>query len=76
MKKFFVVRAVNRQDGSASAPAESFDTEKEARSVFFTRASQATISDNLTDCVLMFTAEGFVVDKVGFNNQPEPETEI
>ena len=73
MKKFFVVRAVNRQDGTTSAPAESFETEKEARSVFFTRASQAVISDNLSDCVLMFTSEGFVIDKVGFSN---PDTSV
>ena len=66
MKKFFVIRAVNRLDGTTSAPAESFDNEQEARSVFYTRASQACASDNPTDCVILFSAEGFVIDHVGF----------
>lgn len=77
MKKFFVCRAVNRQDGSTAAPVESFETEKDARATFFTRASQACSGDNLTDCVVLFTSDGFLLDHVGFSNpaQPEPKQE-
>lgn len=73
MKKFHVVRAVNRQDGSCSAPAESFENEQDARAMFYTRASQACASDNPTDCVVLFSAEGFVIDHVGFIHEEHTE---
>ena len=77
IKKFFVCRAVNRADGSTSAPVESFEAEKDARATFFTRASQACSGDNVTDCVVLFTSDGFLLDHVGFTNkiQPEPNQE-
>ena len=74
MKKFFVCRAVNRPDGTTSAPVESFENEKDARATFFTRASQACSSDNLTDCVVLFTSDGFLMDHVGFANPVKPVT--
>lgn len=73
MKKYIVIRMCNRQDGSFVAPAESYEEETPARSTFYTRAGQAVASDNLTDTVILVTAEGFQLDKASFTHAPAAE---
>ena len=70
-KNFFVCRAVNRADGTTSAPVESTETREQAESLFYTRCSQAVAGvasgDELTDCVIMFDAFGFIIDNKGWS---------
>ena len=78
MKKIFIVRAVNRADGSTSAPAESKDNYADAEALFYTRCSQACAAvaagESVTDAVIMFSADGFVLDSKGWTANKEPET--
>ncbi len=78
MKKFFIVRAVNRADGTAVAPAETKETKEEAESLFYTRCSQACAAvaagESITDSVIWFSADGFVMDAKGWTANKEPET--
>lgn len=78
MKKFFVCRAVNRKDGSVAAPVESFDTRESAESTFYTRCGQACTAcaagDSVTEAVIFFDAEGFVLDHKGWSGV-ESDTE-
>ena len=73
MKKFFVVRAVNRRDGTVSAPVESYDEYKPALSTFYIRAGQAANSGetNITDTVALLNVKGELLQSIGFNHDEE-----
>jgi hypothetical protein len=59
-----------------AAPVESFENREQSESTFHLRCSQACVSDNLTDTVAWFTAEGFMLDIRGYTHPaPEPEEE-
>lgn len=70
MKKFHVVRTVNRADGSCAAPAESFESKEAAESTFYTRCSQACAAvasgENISDCVILYDYTGFILDNKGW----------
>lgn len=70
MKNYFVCWAAQRQDGSVAAPVESFESERAAVAQFHLRASQAASSGNIKDTVVLFTADGFQMDQVSFDNPP------
>ena len=70
MKNYFVCWAAQRQDGSVAAPVESFEEERAAVATFHVRAGQAANGTNLKDTVVLFTADGFQLDKVAFEHAP------
>ena len=72
MKKYFVCWAAQRQNGTVAAPVESFDEDNErgAISTFHIRAGQAAGGDNLKDTVVLFTADGFLMEHAEFEHEP------
>lgn len=70
MKKFFVMWAAQRQNGTVAAPVESFEDERSAIATFHIRAGQAANGDNIKDTVILVTADGFLMDKAVFENEP------
>lgn len=70
MKGYFVCWAAQRQNGSVAAPVESFEEERQAIATFHIRAGQAANGDNLKDTVVLFTADGFMMDSVSFEHEP------
>ena len=79
MKEYFICRAVNRSDGTTSAPVESCTTKEQAESLFYTRCSQACAAvasgESLTETVIWFNAYGFIIDNKGWSANAEPNTE-
>ena len=79
MKNFFICRAVNRADGSVSAPVESTETKEQAESLFYTRCSLACSAvasgESKSEAVIWFDKTGFIIDHKGWmvNEKPEPE---
>ena len=69
MKRFFVMWAAQRQDGSIAAPVESFEEERAAVAQFHIRAGQAANGNNIKDTVVLMTADGFQMDAVSFENE-------
>lgn len=74
MKKYFVMWAAQRQNGSVAAPVESYEDERSAISAFYLRASQAANGDNIKDTVILVNADGFLLHKACFANAPVQET--
>jgi len=75
MKTHFVCWAAQRQDGSVAAPVESFENERAAVAQFHIRAGQAANGTNLKDTVILYTADGFMLDSATFEHEPiEAET--
>lgn len=73
MKKYFVMWAAQRQDGSVAAPVESFEDERAAIAQFHIRAGQAANGDNIKDTVILVTADGFLMDKASFETPANAE---
>ena len=69
MKRFFVMWAAQRQNGTVAAPVESFENERDAIANFHIRAGQAANGDNLKDTVILVTADGFLMDSVSFEHE-------
>lgn len=70
MKNYFVCWAAQRQNGTVAAPVESFEDERSAVSTFHIRAGQAAGGTNLKDTVVLFTADGFQMEKAEFSHEP------
>lgn len=70
MKNYFVMWAAQRQNGTVAAPVESFEDERAAIANFHIRAGQAASGDNLKDTVVLMTADGFQMDAVSFEHEP------
>lgn len=76
MKEYFVIRIVNKPDGTVAAPVQAFDEETPAQKEFFRLCGLAVDSVNLTDAVSLLTKEGFELKHEVFNHaEPEPEPE-
>ena len=73
MKKYFVMWAAQRQNGTVAAPVESFEDERAALATYHVRAGQAANGDNLKDTVILVTADGFVMEKAVFEHDPVTE---
>lgn len=73
MKNYFVCWAAQRQNGTVAAPVESYENERDAIATFHIRAGQAANGDNLKDTVVLFTADGFLMQKASFEHEPVSE---
>lgn len=74
MKKYFVMWAAQRQNGTVAAPVESFEDERAAIANFHIRAGQAANGDNQKDTVILVTADGFLMHKATFEHAPVAES--
>ena len=77
MTKFYICRAVVRNDGTVSAPVENKDTQAEAEALFYTRCGQArnaiNAQESKTETVVLFTNTGFVIDSKGWEAEETAE---
>ena len=73
MKNYFVCWVAQRQNGTVAAPVESYENERDAIATFHIRAGQAANGDNLKDTVVLFTADGFLMQKAIFEHEPVSE---
>lgn len=77
MMEYFVIRLMNKADGSPAVRVSNFATEVEAWKEFYRFCGLAVDSENLTDAVMICSKQGFCIDYKYFEHEapaPAPET--
>lgn len=75
LREYFVVRAMNKQDGSAATPCEGFDDYNSALKRFYQIAADACEKGNISDTVLLIDLNGETRQRVVFRNEKEEADE-
>lgn len=68
MKTYFVIRLVNKADGTVACPVVACETEIEAEKEFYRLCGVAVDSTNITDTVILSDIEGYPLEKKYFEH--------